>query len=255
LAISANILTALYHTRTSELFIISKQHWRNFPPHKLLNVRMAIRTKGLGEKGTQNVFCSFSWNNSKQTMTALWEPRIYQLIASLGAVGKAVVEKQSLRALCEVAVNQALQLTNADRAYIKIFDDRIKALRFEAFVSNNENEKIKEKASDPSRGMTGHVFKTRRPYRSANVKQELPEMYHALFPNTLSALVVPLLESPGTDCYGTLSVNSNHADHFVQSDEDFLVVFASHIALAVRQLQRYEELITTHQNPVKGQVR
>ena len=134
---------------------------------------------------------------------------------------------------------------------LKLYDPDLQSLRFSALSSVDPSEKLLEEVSQLSRGMTGYVFRTRMPYRSADVRQEPKERYHVIFPDTVSKSVVPLLgpEEPGKDnCYGVLAIDGREKNQFGADTQEMLMILGKQAAVSIEQSRRFSEVGTTYQN-------
>jgi len=177
---------------------------------------------------------SFSWERDASVVNGIAIPGMQQLLEWIHTVNQGLQGGTKRAPTLTTVATLARKLAHADRAYLKLFDPDTKTLRFEALSSIHAHEKFKETSSDLSRGMTGHVFRTKKPYRSTDVRQEPPNMYHALFPDAISKLVVPLLVASSETPLGILAVESKLPGHFDASTQELLVAFAVHAVTAIQ---------------------
>jgi signal transduction histidine kinase len=134
-----------------------------------------------------------------------------------------------------------------------LHDPQKNVLIFKALDSAKSNEKFPESFSGVERGMTGHVFRKRRPLLSANVKNE-PQFYYSLFPDAVSKIVVPLLykeQRAKQECFGVLAVEGDHEAQFDLETQELLTTLARHASIALAQARHVHVVRSDYEQILK----
>lgn len=202
--------------------------------HVLSHIPFRLVAKENQQSDSDTFLFSFCWKLDASVVIAIAIPGLAQLLEWIHAVNQGLQGGTKRAPTLVTVATLARKLAHADRAYLKLFDPDTKTLRFEALSSIHAHDKFKETSSDLSRGMTGHVFRTKKPYLSKNVQEEPASLYHPLFPDAVSKLVVPLLAVTSDTPLGVLAVESKSRDHFDGSTQEMLVTFAVHAATAIQ---------------------
>jgi nitrogen-specific signal transduction histidine kinase len=195
------------------------------------------------------MLCSCQLQGKAGMVTITVFPEVLQLQGSLTRIAQSLLVNSRPENTLSAITEEALHLCHGDRAYIKLYDAEKQMFAFRALFSIGKEDRFPEEFSEADRGMTGHVYRTRKPYRSGNVHNEPPGLYFPLFEDTVSKVVVPLLsrESTGDEtCYGVLAVDGKREDQFDSDCEEILKLLAENAAIGLAQLKLSEEVRTLY---------
>ena len=184
------------------------------------------------------------WDGSG-LLTAVLQEEAINLHPALREIALSLVNNQPLSDVLCIISSHARILCGADRSYVKLYDRASKLLEFRAISSADGRDRLPSQGTPSDRGATGFVYTTRKPFRSPDVSREPKGRYFALFPDTVSKLVVPVLfeegpESTRSPCLGVLCVDGRRPDQFDDWHEQVLVTLAHHISLAILQAELRE---------------
>ena len=219
------------------------------PDNLLTNVSILMELPS-GE--TIEALCSFRWDPVESTVTATLSESPHNLSRALSKVSESLVRGDGLDSSLSVITEEALGLTAADRAYLKLHDPKSDLLIYRALATADPGQKFRHRAAPVSQGVTGHTFQTGVPFLSGDVRADRDSPYFAgTFPDTVSKAVVPL-EYVARDTaaqlrFGVLSVDGLSANQFRADVVDLLTILARHAALAIAHWVRQNELSEAHE--------
>jgi signal transduction histidine kinase len=221
----------------------------------LTNVSVPVR---IHDGSSREMLCSFRWHKDIDCVDAVIIEGTTEVRRSLLRISESMIRPGRLEDILSVITTEARRLSGADRAYLKLHDPAKDVLDFKALASTDSLEEFPESFSSTTRGMTGHVFQTRQPYRSDDVSQEPSDLYYKILDHTVSKVAVPLLYSFSEDkgaplvCYGVLCVDGFRASQFGPDTEDILKTLASHAAIAISHATLLQETKTTFAELLQG---
>lgn len=214
---------------------------RSARDRQLRNVTVPTR---LPDGTERELLCFFTLDDADSSVTAVLVPQVTELHGAIGRISDALMTSPNLESVLRSTTEEALRLSNAYRAYIKLYDPARNVLVFRALASRRLGEVFAEESAPCDRGMTGWVFTHKQPKRSGNVGSAPNDLYYGLFPDTVSKLVVPLLyqESSDVHCYGVLAVDGKDPDQFGVDMIATLTILAKHAAAAIGQVHLLDHI-------------
>ncbi|HSB80831.1 MAG TPA: sigma 54-interacting transcriptional regulator [Candidatus Methylomirabilis sp.] len=200
---------------------------------------------------------AFLQEAAKQIALAVENMKAYEEIAALSARAEATAERN--RALLEInnavisnltrealfcAITKALRrVVPSDRTSIFLYDARKDVLKLFVLESSLPSDHLVIGwEEDPEKSNVGWVLQNRQPLVKGDLasEQRFPTEKLSLADGVRSYVVVPLIVRGR--CVGTLSVASTNPNRYSQADAAFLQEAAGQIALAVENMQAYEDL-------------
>lgn len=152
-------------------------------------------------------------------------------------VGSSLLSIYDTEMILNKIAENCLNFPQAIRAYAKIYNEKTNRLKLYALKSRIKNEIFPEESTSIDKGITGHVFKTQRPFLSNNLKKELPEFSHSLFKDVKSKIVVPINRADSATktikTFGVIIVDSQHTQAFSPNDMYYLSTLANQAAAAI----------------------
>ena len=152
-------------------------------------------------------------------------------------VGNSLLATYEIDELLKKITNECLKLPESNRAYIKLYDEKLDRLIVRALSSQNPSEVLIKEQSPAERGMTAYVFKTQKPYFSGDVSTEPDERYFRAFPDVKSKICIPInsidRETAELKTLGVISIDGNKLNAFSINDVDFLSTLANQAAVAI----------------------
>lgn len=221
---------------------------QNSPHKRITNISIPFL---LPKEKIREFSCTLSLDSDLQFIDCLIISGISELNRALVRVAESLTKSHKLEDILRVITRESLNLCNAQRAYIKLYDSEKNVLTFSALASVRSKEKLPEASSDIQRGMTGFAFRKQKPYRSGDVRKEPPGLYHSIFPDTISKVVVPLLfrrrQGAVSDCYGVISIDGASVNQFGPEVEETLQSLAKHAAIAIAQTKLVHEVQVSYE--------
>lgn len=216
---------------------------------RITNISIPIK---LANGCVRELLCAFYWDEETDAVDGLIISGIFELNRSLAQIAESMTKSYRLEDTLSVITDEALKLSKAQRAYIKLYDAEKDMLTFSALSSANPIDRLPSGSSPATRGMTGFAFRKQRLYRSANVRREKPGLYYSIFPDTVSKVVVPLLFNERRvdatfKCYGVLSVDGTEENQFGIETEEALTALAKHAAIAIAQSRLIQEVQSSYE--------
>ena len=154
------------------------------------------------------------------------------------ATGAAFASEEMLQSIAAIA----MRITDADICHIFLFDENREELVLRA-ATGNDREFIGKIRLKPGEGITGWVARERRPvaiHREA-YKDHRFKLYPQLNEEQYeSMLAVPLMVN--SEVIGVISVRTRKPKEYKQEQIRLLSGIASHLAGALKQLSRIEQL-------------
>jgi GAF domain-containing protein len=160
-----------------------------------------------------------------------------EAVDALRKIDSAISKHQKLEQVLTLVLEEALQLTGAERGDFYLYHAYPGEL--EAWVSVDpihvasapvQSERFRFALEGPE-SITGRVAKTRRPYMSKGDVQLDETVRYVGYPDIHSEIAVPLVR--GEVLEGVLNVESREYNAFDNDDLDLLVAFAGQAAIAI----------------------
>jgi Nif-specific regulatory protein len=158
-------------------------------------------------------------------------------------------QTNSMESLLKAMAEAATEMLKSDRASIFLWDRAHKELVARPALGVKGNEL---RIPDDT-GIVGQVVHTGEPRRVGGGlgDEEIDrDVDRATGYTTRTILCVPLL-APGDRCIGAFEVLNKRGGHYTDEDERGLTELAAHAAVALRNTQEFEELLTKHQQMVE----
>jgi len=154
-------------------------------------------------------------------------------------ITKKITSTLNFEEVLESIVDSLSQLYSYNAAGIFLVDKTNGTLRH--MVTRGYNKKILDKIPIKiHEGISGHVVRVKKGSIISNVNKD--PHYYKLRSETKSQMTVPLFS--GDDVIGVLVLESDHFDHFKQSDLERLIAFANFAAIAIDNAELYKDSLT-----------
>jgi diguanylate cyclase (GGDEF)-like protein len=171
-------------------------------------------------------------------------------LSLLYSIGRAMTYISDLKSLLEYILNQAIQITGAEKGSIMLYDIEknilsirvLAGLKDGAFQKQVNNNEIKCRNFKPGEGIAGRVFQTGRPMVLDKVQEE--EMF--IEPDSSfvrSIACIPMMVY--SDIIGVINVtNKLDESKFTDEDVELLKAVADQAAVAINKAQLWEMAVT-----------
>lgn len=182
---------------------------------------------------------SFSWlrNINGEVIGTIGIVKDLRKTEALMEESNALLSLHNIDEILEKISEICLSFPRAIRAYTKLYDEPSNSLVLRALKSKIPGETFPEDSTDLDRGITGYVFKIRKPYLSINLDLEPPERYCGLFTDVKSKIAVPINRidsyTKALKTYGVINVDSQETNAFSVNDMYFLSTLANQAAVAL----------------------
>lgn len=165
-------------------------------------------------------------------------------IKTLQNLGQSLLSTPNIDLILQKISDVCSKLPKCNRAYIKLYDETTEKMAFQALSSQNPKDKLPESPTSKDRGMTGHVFRTQKPYLTGDVDQEPRERFHRIFADVKSKICVPInitdKTSGCTKTLGVITIDSKEKNAFSFDDVFFLFTIANQAAAAIENAKLFE---------------
>ena len=171
-------------------------------------------------------------------------------LSLLYSIGRAMTYISDLKSLLEYILNQAIEITGAEKGNIMLYDleqnqlsIRVMAgLHDKAFQRKVNNNEIKCRSFKPGEGIAGRVFQSGKPMVVDKAGDD--EMF--IEPDTSyvkSIVCIPMMVY--SDVIGVINVTNKMKDKgFTQEDVELLKAVADQAAVAINKAQLWEMAVT-----------
>lgn len=185
----------------------------------------------------------------RQTEKDELDRTLYNL-SLLYSIGRAMTYISDLKSLLEYILNQAIQITGAEKGSIMLYDLEknllsirvLAGLKDRAYQNKVNNNEIECRSFKPGEGIAGRVFKSGRPMVVDKAKED--EMFIESDSSFVRSIAcIPMMVY--SDVIGVINV-TNKLDESGFSDEDveLLKAVADQAAVAINKAQLWEMAVT-----------
>jgi signal transduction histidine kinase/GAF domain-containing protein len=163
----------------------------------------------------------------------------------LNRILREISEVHYVDHLLHLTLQRALELVDADRGWISLFDPKADELK----VVTHSGESWDMRSLKLGQGITGMALREERAIRVNDVQSmPLRSVYEPFWPDTRSELAIPIVISNalirvGHDvkesrkALGVLNIESTHTEAFSEADEVLLSWLAGHAAIIMDKLE------------------
>lgn len=159
----------------------------------------------------------------------------------LDEIIRAINSGEDEDSILHVIISKGFKLLGADRGTLHIWDSSQNMLVIKAVVPEGLCAKVRGFAHPVDKGISGWVFKNKKPVLVHDLKKEKKwsrqylKVFHKLFlkPRTRSELAVPLITSEGA--IGVLNVESGRPNAFTDEHVKILETLANHAVVALQK--------------------
>lgn len=171
-------------------------------------------------------------------------------LSLLYSIGRAMTYISDLKSLLEYILNQAIQITGAEKGSIMLYDIEknilsirvLAGLKDRAFQKKVNNNEIRCRSFKPGEGIAGRVFQTGRPMVLDKARED--EMF--IEPDSSyvrSIACIPMMVY--SDIIGVINVtNKLDESRFTDEDVELLKAVADQAAVAINKAQLWEMAVT-----------
>jgi diguanylate cyclase (GGDEF)-like protein len=171
-------------------------------------------------------------------------------LSLLYSIGRAMTYISDLKSLLKYILNQAIEITGAEKGSIMLYDlekNRLSVrvlagLKDKAYQKKVNNSEIKCRSFKPGEGIAGRVFQTGRPMVVDKAKED--ELFiEADSSYVRSIACIPMLVY--SDVIGVINVTNKLDDNgFTDEDVELLKAVADQAAVAINKAQLWEMAVT-----------
>jgi len=171
-------------------------------------------------------------------------------LSLLYSIGRAMTYISDLKSLLEYILNQAIQITGAEKGSIMLYDIEknilsirvLAGLKDEGFQKKVNNNEIKCRSFKPGEGIAGKVFQTSQPIVLDKAREE--EMFIEPDSSFVQSIAcIPMMVY--SDTIGVINVTNKLDDsRFTEEDVELLKAVADQAAVAINKAQLWEMAVT-----------
>ena len=171
-------------------------------------------------------------------------------LSLLYSIGRAMTYISDLKSLLEYILNQAIEITGAEKGSIMLYDIEknllsirvLAGLRDKAYQKKVNNNEIKCRTFQPGEGIAGRVFQSARPMVVAKASEE-ERFVEADTSYVRSIACIPMMVY--SDVIGVINVtNKLEESGFTDEDVELLKAVADQAAVAINKAQLWEMAVT-----------
>ena len=136
----------------------------------------------------------------------------------------------------------AVHLYHPEKQQVEILANSYPGVRADKFPA--EKQRLNSLVSNPSEGFVGWVIKHGKLIRNGNVIGD--RRYIMAYPDIRAGIYVPM--KAGDRVIGVISVESEQADAFTETDEHLLITLAAQASVAIENARLFSEIEASHQD-------